>query len=150
MGTAPITIQQPARQQDGAAQWTGPRPADEFRIGTEHAGGCVFARVAGHVDIDQFLSTLHILGIESEGWPEEVMLIDLRGLATALYPRADLLRIGQEIACSFTHMRRLALLVQPERVTRISERSARRAGMDMSVFDSEANALEWLSKKDGA
>lgn len=137
-----------ARPREGAPAWQDPPPAEEFHIDTEHAGGCVFARVCGHVPIDQFISTLHVLGIESEGWPEAMMLIDLRQLASALYPRADLLRIGQEIAASFTHMRKLALLVQPERVTRISERSARRAGMDMSVFDSEVHALAWLAEKD--
>ncbi|TWO64918.1 hypothetical protein FN976_27850 [Caenimonas sedimenti] len=143
-------MQQHARQHDGAQQqWLGPRAADPFKIETEHAGGCVFARVSGLLSIDKFISTLHILGIESEGWPEEVMLIDLRGLVT-VYPRADLLHIGQEIACSFIHMRRLALLVLPERLTRISERSARRTGMDMSVFDSEVKALGWLSLEAGA
>jgi hypothetical protein len=104
----------------------------------------VLARVSGILVIDEFISTLHILGIESEDWPEEAMLIDLRGLVT-VYPRADLLRVGQEIAASFVHMHRLALLVQPHRVTRISERSARRTGMNMSVFDSEENAFAWLS-----
>ena len=125
--------------------WANLHPADEaYEIATERVGGCVLARVSGKLHIDQFLSTLHILGIESEDWPEEVMLIDLTTLH-ATFPREDLLRIGQEIAASFVHMHRLALLVLPHRVTRISERSARRTGMDLRVFDSEAKAFEWLA-----
>lgn len=60
--------------------------------------------------------------------------------------RPDLLRVGHEIACSFAHLERLALLVPPRRVTRISERAAQRAGMNMRVFDMESLALGWLGQ----
>lgn len=121
------------------------RPAAvDFDISTRYASGRILASVSGRLALEDFLSVLHGLGIASDGRAERCMLIDLCGVET-VYAHGDLLRIGQEIACSFLHMQRLALLVQPERVTRISERSAREAGMNMGVFDSRAAALAWLS-----
>lgn len=123
--------------------WQGPRIAGaRYEILVEHRDRYQVARVMGELPIELFISTLHILGIESDG--ESSMLIDLRGLST-VYSAADLVRVGQEIALSFIHMKRLALLVAPRRVTRISERAARRTGMNMCVFKEEEDATGWAS-----
>lgn len=125
--------------------WRGPRIAGaRYEILVEHRDRYQVARVIGELPIELFISTLHVLGIESDGGSEPSMLIDLRGLST-IYSAADLVRVGQEIATSFIHMNRLALLVPPRRVTRISERAARRTGMNMCVFKDEEGATGWAS-----
>jgi hypothetical protein len=130
----------------GHPLWRGPRIAGEhYEIRIDHRDAFQIARVSGELPIELFLSTLHILGIESDGAAEPAMLVDLRELAT-VYSAADLVRVGQEIAASFIHMERLALLVLPRQVTRISERTARRTGMNLCVFDVEEDALGWVSR----
>jgi len=115
----------------------------DYEIHIESQGDHLSARVGGQFPIELFLSTLHIVGIESDGGPEEGMLIDLRNLATDYAPH-DLVQIGQEIATSFMHMERVALLVLPRQVTRISERAGRKAGLNLCVFDEEADATGWV------
>jgi hypothetical protein len=137
-----------APEASGHPLWRGPRIAGEhYEIRIDHRDTFQVACVAGDLPIELFLSTLHILGIESDGVAEPAMLVDLRELATD-YSAADLVRVGQEIAASFIHMERLALLVLPRQVTRISERTARRTGMNMCVFDAEDDALGWVRRAD--
>ncbi|MGE0331248.1 MAG: hypothetical protein AB7P37_11200 [Ramlibacter sp.] len=131
-------------------RWWGPRKAAlDYEISTRRCVARTTVCVSGNPTLEQLVSALHVFGIESGAAVRETMLIDLRRLE-AVYARADLLRIGHEIACSFAHLDQLALLVQPHRVTRISERAARRAGMNMRVFDSEQLAVSWLQLHAGA
>ena len=88
-------------------------------------------------------SMIHLLGVESETWPEHKVLVDLRGVATP-FTRPEQFRIGEEAALSLSHMDRIASLVPPERVTRVSEKAARRNGVNVRVFDDEAQATAWL------
>ena len=116
---------------------------DDYEIHIDHHPGYLAARVSGDLPIELFLSTLHVLGIESDGVGEDGMLVDLRELATAYSP-GDLVRVGQEVATSFAHMDRMALLVLPSQVTGISQRAARKAGLNMCVFDAEGDAIGWV------
>jgi hypothetical protein len=129
---------------NGQPFWHGPRIAgDGYEILLEQQDNYVAAAVHGDLPIELFLSTMHVLGVESDGAPGDAMLVDLRQLATT-YAATDLVRVGQEIATSFAHIERLALLVLPRQVTRISERAARKSGMNMRVFDSEPGAVVWV------
>ena len=129
----------------GASQaWHGPRPAaTDYEISAQLSPHCLSVSVGGRPSIDQLVSALHVFGIESEDSTQSTMLIDLRLLEIG-YGREDLLRIGHEIACSFAHLAKLALVVPPQRVTRISERAAQRGGTNMRVFDDESRARAWL------
>lgn len=116
-----------------------------FDIVTRHLGGHVRVNLGGSVTLEHMVSTLHVLGVESESWTEPGVLIDLVALQTG-FGRPELVRIGEEIACSFAHLPRLAILVPSHRVTRISERTARRSGFNLRVFDLESSALAWLGE----
>jgi hypothetical protein len=100
-------------------------------------------RVAGHPTFDQVLCLIHLLGVDSEGWGHEVLLVDLREVATLFTPQEQF-RIGEEAALSLAHLRKVASLVPPERITRISEKAARRNGTNARVFGDEQAALAWL------
>ena len=99
--------------------------------------------ITGAPTIDQLLSLVHLLGVDSGTWKHDLLLVDLRGVSTA-FTEGDQFAIGQEAACSLAHIRRIASVVPRERVTRISERAARRNGTNVSVFDDEKDALAWL------
>jgi len=76
-----------------------------------------------------------------------VLLVDLRKVSTQ-FSESEQRSVGQEAAASLVHMRKIASVVPPDRVTRISERAARRDSANVSVFDDEKAALAWLEAKD--
>ena len=114
-----------------------------FDIATRHLADHVRINLSGRVSLEHMVSTLHVLGIKSESWTEPGVLFDLVTLQTD-FGRRELTRIGQEIAGSFAHLSKLGILVPSHRVTRISERTARRSGFNLRVFDLESSALAWL------
>ena len=99
--------------------------------------------VSGQPEIEELLSMIHLLGVESEAWPEPRVLVDLRGVRTP-FSRLEQFRIGEEAAASLSHMEKIASLVPPERITRVSEKAAQRNGTNVRVFDDERQAIAWL------
>ena len=104
-----------------------------------------YVRVAltGNPSIGQLLSMIHLLGVESETWKQTATLVDLRGVVTE-YSQLEQFRIGEEAASSLSHMDKIASVVPAARITRISQRAARRNGTDLCVFGDEEEAVEWL------
>lgn len=104
-----------------------------------------FIRVAvtGLPSIGQLLSLIHLLGVESETWEQDKVLVDLRAVETE-FTREEQFRIGEDAAASLSHMDRIASLVPTERITRVSEKAARRNGANVCVFDDEQAAIAWL------
>jgi hypothetical protein len=99
--------------------------------------------VSGRPAFEDLLSMIHLLGVESEAWNEDRVLMDLRAVQP-VFTLQDHYRIGEEVAASLSHMDRIASLVPPERVTRMSEKAARRSGTNARVFDEEREAVAWL------
>jgi hypothetical protein len=100
-------------------------------------------KLAGHPSFDQVVSMIHLLGVDSSGWPHDVLLVDLRDVQTR-FTREEQFRIGEEAALSLAHLRKVASLVAPERITRIGEKAAQRNGTNVRVFADEQAALAWL------
>lgn len=99
--------------------------------------------VTGRPSLDQLLALVHVLGLESGDWPHQDVLVDLRGVRTE-FTRGEQARLGEAAASSLGHMARVASVVPPERITRVSEKVAQRSGANVCVFDDEAEALAWL------
>lgn len=99
--------------------------------------------ITGGPSFDELLSLIHLLGVESETWPDHRVLFDLRGVATP-FTHPEQFRVGEEAAASLSHMERIASVVPRERVTRVSEKAARRNGSNVRVFDDEREAIRWL------
>lgn len=120
----------------------------DFDVAIDHQARHVRVTVTGTPSFGQLLSMIHLLGVESQGWDDEAVLVDLRAVATP-FSRPQQSRIGEEAAASLSHMARIASLVPPERVTRVSEKAARRNGGNVRVFDDEQAALAWLQDGTG-
>lgn len=99
--------------------------------------------VTGEPSLGQLLSLIHLLGVDSETWDVDRVLVDLRGVATA-FTRPEQFRVGEEAAASLSHMEKIASIVPTDRVTRVSEKAARRMGANVCVFDAEDAAIAWL------
>ena len=104
-----------------------------------------YVRVAltGSPSIGQLLSMIHLLGVESETWKQTATLVDLRGVSTE-FTQLEQFRIGEEAASSLSHMDKIASVVPPARITRISEKAAKRNGTNVCVFGDEQAAVAWL------
>ena len=99
--------------------------------------------VTGLPSIGQLLSLIHLLGVESETWEQDRVLVDLRAVETD-FSREEQFRIGEEAGISLSHMDRIASVVPASRITRVSEKAARRNGVNVCVFGDEQEALAWL------
>jgi hypothetical protein len=116
----------------------------DFDVVIDSAAHYIRVTVTGAPAIGQLLSLIHLLGVESETWPEDKVLVDLRGVVTP-FTQPEQFRIGVEAAASMSHLDRIASLVPPERITRVSEKAARRNGVNVRVFGDERAALAWLT-----
>jgi hypothetical protein len=115
-----------------------------LRFSVEHRDGYSVVRVEGEPSLGQFLSFLHLIAVETGTWTTRRALFDLRGVST-LTTFTDHYSIGEEAARQLSHLQRVASLVEPHRITRASEKTAQRSGMNLIVFTDEAAAIEWLS-----
>ena len=116
----------------------------EFDLAIDRETQYVRVTISGEPEFAELLSMIHLLGVESETWERPRVLVDLRGVRTP-FDHGQQFRIGEEAAASLHHMDRIASLVPPERVTRVSEKAARRMGTNVRVFDDEGQAIRWLT-----
>ena len=101
----------------------------------------VVVRLSGSPSLEQVLPALDAIATATRG--DALLLVDMRGIDTLL-AFTDQFALGQAAAEKLRHLRRVASVVAPDRLTRNSERPARKQGMDLRVFTSEAEALVWL------
>lgn len=101
-------------------------------------------RVEGEPTLGQFLSFIQLMGVETSGWKVRRVLFDLRGIRS-LTTFTEHFAIGEEVARQLSHMHRIASVVAADRITRASEKTARRSGINLTVFTEEAEAIAWLT-----
>ena len=115
-----------------------------LRFDVEHKEGYSVVRVEGAPSLGQFLSFLQLMGVETTGWKSRRALFDLRGVET-LRNFTDHYAMGEEAARQLSHLHRVASLVPPDRITRASEKTAQRSGMNLVIFTDEPSAVAWLT-----
>ena len=112
-------------------------------LDVEHRDGYSVARIRGEPSLGQFLSLIQLMAVETASWPARRALIDLRGIRT-LTSFTEHHAIGEETARQLAHLHRIAWVADPDRITRASEKTARRSGVNLAVFTDEAAAIAWL------
>lgn len=118
-------------------------PAMDLSFDVEHRDGYALARIRGEPSLGQFLALIRRIGLESAAWPSKRVLFDLRGIRT-LTSFTDHYAVGEETARQLGHLHRIASLVDSDMITRASEKTARRSGVNLTVFTDEAEATAWL------
>jgi hypothetical protein len=114
-----------------------------FEVRYHHADDHVIVTFSGAPTLDEFLSVLQEVGADSVAWPGSLVAVDLRGVTTP-YTFTEQLRIGEAVARNLGHLRRVAAIVPPERITRVGEKAANRLGARTLVFANERDAVDWL------
>ena len=115
-----------------------------LRFEVEHRNGYSVVRVQGEPSLGQFLSFMHLISVETAGWQVKRVLFDLRGVHT-LTTFTEHYAIGEEAARQLSHLHRVASLVEPHRITHVSEKTAQHSGLNLTVFTDEAQAAAWLT-----
>lgn len=118
-------------------------PSMSLSFDVEHADRYAIVRVQGEPSLGQFLSFIQLMGVETVGWPVKRALFDLRGIRT-LTTFTEHYAVGEEVARQLGHLHRIASVVDADRITRASEKTARRSGVNLTVFTDEAEAIAWL------
>jgi hypothetical protein len=111
-----------------------------LRFEVEHRAGYSVIRVEGEPSVGQFLSFLHVMGVETAAWPATRVLFDLRAVQT-LTSASDHDAIGEAAARQLPHLQRIASLVEPQHIT--CEPPARRS--ELALFTDENAAVAWLT-----
>lgn len=101
-------------------------------------------RVDGEPTLDEFLDFIARLGTESAGWSHGRVLCDLRSIRT-LQSFTEHYAVGEAAVRHLSHLRWIASVVPGDRLTRVSEKTARRSGVNLMVFTSEGEAIQWLT-----
>lgn len=110
----------------------------------EHREGYSVIRVEGEPTLGEFLAFLQRVGKETAAWPVKRVMFDLRGVRT-LTTFTEHHAVGEESARQLHHLQRIASVVPADRITRASEKTAQRAGVNVRVFINEAEAIAWLA-----
>lgn len=118
-----------------------------LEIAWEQHEGYGALRMAGSPSLGQMLSCIELMAVETAEWPHGRLLVDLRGV-TSLTSFTEQFAVGEQAAAKLAHLRKVASVVPPERITRNSERPARKKGLNLVVFSSEPQAVEWLLAPD--
>ncbi|MBG9387053.1 STAS/SEC14 domain-containing protein [Caenimonas aquaedulcis] len=113
----------------------------------EHRSRYSVVRVDGEPDLNEFLTFVERLGVESAGWGVREVLVDMRTVRS-LKTFTEHYAIGESVARHLAHLRKMASVVPADRVTRASEKTAKRSGVNLTVFTTESEAIEWLLSAD--
>jgi hypothetical protein len=100
-------------------------------------------RVEGEPTLGEFLGLVQEIGTASAGWPNRRLLVDLRGIRS-LTTFTEHYAVGEESARRLAHLQRVASVVPADRITRASEKTAQRSGLNLVVFTDEGAAVAWL------
>ena len=103
----------------------------------------VDVELTGHLDVEQLLELIGKLGNLTQDSEDKRLLFDLTGLEGEVHLISQL-RVGEHIARCLSHLSRVASVVTPQRLTRISEKVARARGVQLQIFDSKDAAISWL------
>lgn len=90
--------------------------------------------LGGQPSLGRLLSLLEVLEVDSQGWPRDGALLDVRGVETRFGPD-DQQRIAHESASRLRRIKRVAVLCAPGRL---------REGAGLRVFETELAAVTWL------
>ena len=104
-----------------------------------------YARVTviGAPTIGQLISLTEVIGVDSRTWAQPLLLLDLRQVAP-VFSFTEQFRLGEAGARHLGHLRKLASVVPPERITHVSEKAANHGGARVRVFTDEGEAVAWL------
>ncbi len=106
--------------------------------------GFLLLRLTGLVSIEAWEHALHDIGKLTRPMPQDHLLINLTGLVGWLgVPERT--KIGALAATHLAHMKKVAFVIQPEKISGVTEAQANKTGLALRVLSSHDAAVGWLT-----
>lgn len=102
-----------------------------------------FAHLHGLVSLEAWDKVIEELERAIGGAESDRMVLDLTGLVGWL-GMPERTAVGALMAKRFARMKKVALFIQPHKITGAVETEARRNGLDLRMFPNEEAALRWV------
>jgi hypothetical protein len=115
-----------------------------FKTTIKRQPGYVQVEVAGPNGIKDFVDLIATVGQETLYWSDRKVIVDLREVVGELTSTEQVF-LGELVAQDLAHIQRLASIVAPGQLTRNSENAAQERGAPLRVFDSESDAVAWIT-----
>ncbi len=110
----------------------------------ERRDGRAECRLEGLALLEGWERILPQIGQATADAGDSTLIIVIEGLVGFL-GTPERQKVGELAAQHLKHLRKVALLVPPQKVTGVTQRAARERGLDLRVFDDAAQALDWLA-----
>ena len=115
-----------------------------FKTRINRRSGYVEVQVTGPNSIKDFVELISTVGQETVYWSDRKVIVDLREVEGEL-TETEQIFLGELVAQDLAHIQRLASIVAPRQLTRNSEAAAQQLGVQLRVFDCEADAIAWIA-----
>ena len=115
-----------------------------FEISVERRPGFTRVTVTGAAALADLLGAITDLAGQTLRLHETHVLVDLTGVQGRL-SFTDHFQLGDHAARELKHLKKLASVVPADKITRTSEKVARKQGLQLQVFVSVDEAIDWLT-----
>lgn len=99
--------------------------------------------VKGPADVSSMVGMLRAVASRTREKGDLRVMLNLMEVQESMDATAHFV-LGEQVAALLAHLQRMASVVPAHRMTRTSERAARAHGIELKVFNDEAQALDWL------
>ena len=110
----------------------------------ERKDGHAECRLEGLALLEGWERVLPRIGQATADAGDSALLIVIEGLVGFL-GTPERQKVGELCADHLMHLRKVALLVPPQKLTGVTQRAARECGLDLRVFQDGAAARDWLA-----
>jgi hypothetical protein len=116
-----------------------------LQFSVRHLDGFTCVKVTGPASLADFLRLIADIGVQTREHGDKRVLVDLLGVEGEL-KFTDHFQMGQEVGQRLRHLERLASVVPEDKITRTSEKVALTQGVQLRVFTSMNDAIQWVTQ----
>jgi hypothetical protein len=107
----------------------------------------LLVQFTGELTTKNAFDSIERIRYEADQKNYKLILLDLRGV-TNLISEMTRFYAGEKIANVFRHDYKIAVFMLNENINKLAETVALNRGANFKVFDSEHEAIQWLTNKD--
>jgi hypothetical protein len=107
--------------------------------------GFTCVEVTGPASLADFIRLIADVAAQTRAHGDRRVLVDLLGVQGEL-KFTDHFQMGQEVGQRLRHLERLASVVPEDKITRTSEKVALTQGVQLRVFTSMKDAIQWVTQ----
>lgn len=115
-----------------------------YALTYKHGARMAVAEISGLAFIEEALEVVQRIRQATLAHGDQRLLINLEDVVGTL-EQQDHEALGRLAAAHLSHLRKIASLVPEDKITRVSEQAAQTLGLQLRVFTSLTDAVDWLT-----